>query len=157
MEWSADIPPNHGRHKQTPRSKLAKTRDDLDNWQTQPSQEIDLWNECGGSCSSKGNKINRKKKKSCTWYLTEEGVGVFAEGGRHGGVDAGLAVAGGQLGSRVVATLVVVVLDIQVDQLGEIDAQRAAGIVDVLAVERLDRGGEEGRRKRKKKNKTDKL
>lgn len=89
-----------------------------------------------------GINDGEKKEKSCTWYLTEEGVRVFAEGGCHGGVDTGLAVAGGQLGSCVVATLVVVVLDIQVDQLGEIDAQRAARIVDVLAVKCLANGDE---------------
>lgn len=49
---------------------------------------------------------------SCTWDLTEEGVGVFAEGRGHRGVEAGLAVSGRQLGSRVVTTLVVVVFDI---------------------------------------------
>lgn len=118
MEWSADASPDHRTRKQ-------------------------LIYECGGNSSGKGNKII-EKKKSCTWYLTEEGVRVFAEGRCHGGVDTGLAVAGGQLGSCVVTTLVVVVLDIQVDQLGEIDAQRAARIVDVLAVKRLDeRSGEE--------------
>lgn len=47
-----------------------------------------------------------------TWDLTEEGVRVFAEGGGHRGVEAGLTVAGGQFGPRVVTTLIVVVLDV---------------------------------------------
>lgn len=47
-----------------------------------------------------------------TWDLTEEGVRVFAKGSGHRGVEAGLTVTGGQFGSRVVATLIVVVLDI---------------------------------------------
>lgn len=47
-----------------------------------------------------------------TWDLTEEGVGVFAEGSGHRGVKAGLAVTSRKLWSRVVTTLIVVVLDI---------------------------------------------
>lgn len=49
---------------------------------------------------------------SSTWDLTEERVRVFTESCGHGGVEAGLAVAGRQFRSRVVATLIVVVLDI---------------------------------------------
>lgn len=85
-------------------------------------------------------RLGEKEKGGSTWDLTEEGARVLAEGGRHGGVQAGLAVPGGQLRARVVATLVVVVLDVEVDQLGEVDAERAARVVDVLAVQSL-RGG----------------
>ena len=45
------------------------------------------------------------------------------------------AVSRGQSGVGVVATLVVVVLDVQFVQLAEVDAQRAAAVVDVLAVQ----------------------
>lgn len=62
-----------------------------------------------------------EKKVGSTWDLTEEGIGVLAEGSSHGGVQAGLAVTSRQLGPRVVTTLVVVVLDVEVDQLGEVD------------------------------------
>lgn len=76
-------------------------------------------------------------KVGSTWDLTEERVGVFAEGSSHCRVQTGLAIPSRQLGPRVVTTLVVVVLDIKVDQLGEVDAERAARIVNVLAIKRL--------------------
>ena len=47
------------------------------------------------------------------------------------------AVAGGERGVGVVAALVVVVLDVERLQLAEVDAQRAAAVVDVLSVQRL--------------------
>ena len=46
-------------------------------------------------------------------------------------------VASGEGRVGVVATLVVVVLHIERLQLGEVDAQRAAAVVNVLAVECL--------------------
>lgn len=76
----------------------------------------------------------------CTWDLTEERTGVFAESYGNCGVETGLAVTSWQLGSGVVATLIVVVLHVQVDQLGEVDTERAAGIVDVLAIQCLGGG-----------------
>lgn len=76
-------------------------------------------------------------KVGSTWDLTEERIGVLAKGSSHRRVQAGLAVPSRQLRPRVVATLVVIVLDIQVDQLGEVDAERAARIVDVLAIKCL--------------------
>lgn len=83
-------------------------------------------------------KVGRGERKvGSTWDLTEERVGVFAKGSSHCRVQTGLAVASGQLRPRVVTTLVVIVLDIKVDQLGEVDAERAARIVDVLAIECL--------------------
>lgn len=66
------------------------------------------------------DRRNRKKVAS-TWDLTEERIGVFAEGSSHGRVQTGLAVTSRQLRPRVVPTLVVVVLDVEVDQLGEIN------------------------------------
>lgn len=85
-------------------------------------------------------RIEKEKEKvGSTWDLTEERVGVFAEGSRHCRVQAGLAIPSRQLGPRVVTTLIVVVLDVKVDQLGEIDTQRAAGVIDVLAIESLQR------------------
>lgn len=54
--------------------------------------------------------------------------------GTHGAVQAG--VARGQARVGVVAALVVVELDVQVGQLRVLDAQGAARVVDVLAVER---------------------
>lgn len=65
--------------------------------------------------------------------LTEERGGVLV----HAGV---LAISGWQLWARVVSALVVVVLDVQVHQLGVVDAQRAAGVVDVLTVQGLVEG-----------------
>lgn len=61
-------------------------------------------------------RTNNKEKEieikvQSTWNLTEEGVRVFAESS-HRGVDTGLSVTSRQLRSRVVATLIVVVLDI---------------------------------------------
>ena len=50
---------------------------------------------------------------------------------------AGLVVSGGQVRPGVVPALVVVVLDIEADQLAEVDPQGAAGVVDVLPVQRL--------------------
>lgn len=70
-------------------------------------------------------------------------AGRLTEGGSHGLVQRGLAVAGGQVRARVVPTLVVVVLDVEAGELGEVDTQRTAGVVDVLPVQRLwGEGGE---------------
>ena len=64
--------------------------------------------------------------------------GPHAEGGGHGLViHGGLGVSGGQVGPGVVAALVVVVLHVEAGELGEADAQRAAGVVDVLPVQGL--------------------
>lgn len=49
----------------------------------------------------------------------------------------GVAVAGRQGGVGVVARLVVVVLHVEASHLGVVDAERAAAVVDVLAVQRL--------------------
>lgn len=69
--------------------------------------------------------------------LTEQG-GVLVIGGGHGRVYCRLAVTGREFGPGVVPALVIVVLDVQVDQLGEVDPQCAAGIVDVLAIQGLN-------------------
>lgn len=61
-------------------------------------------------------------------------------GGCHGlGVDGGLCVCGGEVGSGVISALVVVVFDIQAGELGEADSQGTAGVVDVLSIQRLRR------------------
>lgn len=52
-------------------------------------------------------------------------------------VQGGLRVGGGEIQAGVVPALVVVVLDIQVGELGEADSERAAGVVDVLPVKTL--------------------
>lgn len=49
-------------------------------------------------------------------------------------VDGGLAVSCGQVRPRVVTAFVVVVLHVQAGQLGEVDAEGAAGVVDVLPI-----------------------
>lgn len=60
-------------------------------------------------------------------------------GGRHGlGVDGWLGVGSGEVWPGVVPALVVVVLDVEAGELGEADPQGAAGVVDVLPVQRLD-------------------
>lgn len=64
-------------------------------------------------------------------------AGCLTKGRGHGLVQGGLAVAGGQVGPRVVPALVVVVLDVEAGELREVDAERAAGVVDVLPVQRL--------------------
>lgn len=46
-------------------------------------------------------------------------------------------VAGGQVGVGVVSALVIVVLDVEAVELGVLDAQGAARVVDVLPVQRL--------------------
>jgi len=62
----------------------------------------------------------------------------LTEGGGHGRVlHAGLAVSAGQVRPGEVAALLVVVLDVEAGELGEADPQRAAAVVDVLAVQRL--------------------
>lgn len=62
----------------------------------------------------------------------------LTEGSGHGlVVHGGLGVSGGQVRPGVVSALVVVVLDIEAGELGEADSQGAAGVVDVLAVQRL--------------------
>lgn len=51
---------------------------------------------------------------------------------------AGLSVPRGEVWSGVVSTLVIVVLDVEVDQLAEVYPQSAARVVDVLSVQRLE-------------------
>lgn len=75
-----------------------------------------------------------------TWDLTEERTGVFAESNGNCGVKTGLAITSWQLRSGVVTTLIIVVLHIQVDQLGEVNTECATGIVDVLAIQCLGGG-----------------
>lgn len=58
--------------------------------------------------------------------------GSCTEGG------GGVQLPGGQVGSGEVAALVVVVLDVERAQLGEVDAKRAAAVVDVLSVQGLE-------------------
>lgn len=48
-----------------------------------------------------------------------------------------LQLAARQVGSGEVTALVVVVLDVERAQFGEVDPQRAAAVVDVLTVQRL--------------------
>lgn len=50
---------------------------------------------------------------------------------------ARLAVSCGKVWPGVVSTLVIVVLDVEVDQLAEVYPQSAAGVVDVLSIQRL--------------------
>lgn len=57
--------------------------------------------------------------------------GPLTEGSR------GVQFSGRQVGSGEVSALVVVVLHIQRAQFGEVDPQRAAAVIDVLAVQRL--------------------
>lgn len=52
-------------------------------------------------------------------------------------VDGGLRVGGGQVRPGVVPALVIVVLDIKAGELGEADSEGAAGVVDVLPIQRL--------------------
>ena len=78
-----------------------------------------------------------KNKWGSTWDLTEQGVGVFAVGRSHRGVHAGLAVTCWEFRPCVVSTLVVIVLDVKVNKFGEVDAQRATRVVDVLAIQCL--------------------
>lgn len=49
----------------------------------------------------------------------------------------GHAVTRGQVRVRVVPRLVVIVLDVETRQFGEVDPQGAAPVVDVLSVQRL--------------------
>lgn len=72
--------------------------------------------------------------------LTEQG-GVLVIGGGHGRVYCRLAVTGREFGPGVVPALVIVVLDVQVDQLGVIDAERTARVVDVLTIQGLSKNG----------------
>ena len=69
--------------------------------------------------------------------LTEQRGGVFAERSGHCRIYRRLAVSCRQLRPGIVSTLVVVVLHVQVDQLGEVDAQGATGVVDVLSIQGL--------------------
>lgn len=64
-----------------------------------------------------------------SWTLTKSSC--------HGLVQSGLAVPRGQVWAGVVPALVVIVLHIETRELGEVDAQRAAGVVDVLSIQRL--------------------
>lgn len=63
---------------------------------------------------------------------------VTESSSRHGlVVDGGLWVCGGEVWAGVVPALVVVVFDVKAGELGEADSQGAAGVVDVLTVQRL--------------------
>jgi len=66
------------------------------------------------------------------------GGGGLTEGSHGWVLEARLDVPGGQVGPGVVAALVVVVLDVEAGELGEADPQGAAGVVDVLTVQRLE-------------------
>lgn len=67
-------------------------------------------------------------------------VALTEGGGGDGlGLERGRAVPGGQIGTGVVSALVVVVLDVQAGEFGEADAQRTAGVIDVLSIQRLKR------------------
>lgn len=72
--------------------------------------------------------------------LTEQGGGVFAKSCSHRWVHGWLAVSCRKLGPGVIPTFVIVVLYVQVDQLGEVNAQSAAGVVYVLAIQGLYSG-----------------
>lgn len=52
-------------------------------------------------------------------------------------VDGGMAIPSREVRPGVVTALVVIVLHIQTGQLGEVNAQSAASIVDVLSIQRL--------------------
>lgn len=52
-------------------------------------------------------------------------------------VNGGLRICSGEVWAGVVPALVIVVLDVQAGELGEADSQGAAGVVDVLPVQRL--------------------
>lgn len=71
---------------------------------------------------------------------TEQGGGVFAESGSHRWVHGWLAVSCRQLRPGIISAFVVVVFYIQVDQLGEVNAQSTAGVVYVLAIQGLRSG-----------------
>lgn len=51
----------------------------------------------------------------------------------------GRAIARGQIRPSIVSALIVVVLDVQAGEFGEADAQRTAGVIDVLSIQRLKR------------------
>lgn len=56
----------------------------------------------------------------------------------HGlGVNGGLCICSRQVWSRVISALVIVVFNIEAGELGKTDSQGAAGIVDVLSIQRL--------------------
>lgn len=61
------------------------------------------------------------------------------EGGGGDGLlfERGRAVPGGQIGPGVVSALIIVVLNVQAGEFGEADAQRTAGVIDVLSIQRL--------------------
>lgn len=77
------------------------------------------------------------------------GRGALTEGSSHGVVQRGLCVPRGQVRPRVVPALVIVILDVKACELGHIDAESAAGIIDVLAVQRLQREDRTAREARK--------
>lgn len=61
----------------------------------------------------------------CVCVLVTEGGG------------GGVQLSRGQVGSGEVSALVVVVLDVERAQFGEVDPQRAAAVINVLPVQRL--------------------
>ena len=63
----------------------------------------------------------------------------LTEGGGHTRVHGGLSVSGGKVQAGEVSALVVVVLHIQAGQLGELHTQSAARVIDVLAIQSLER------------------
>lgn len=64
-----------------------------------------------------------------SWTLTKSSC--------HGLVQSGLAIPRGQVWAGVVSALLIIVLYIETCELGEVDAQRAARVVDVLSIQRL--------------------
>lgn len=68
--------------------------------------------------------------------LAEVSVALALAGLTEGG--GGVHLSGREVGSGEVSALVVVVLDVERAQLGEVDPQRAAAVVDVLTVQRLE-------------------
>ena len=63
------------------------------------------------------------------------------KGSSHVGVYGRLSVPCRELWPGVVTALVVVVLHVQVDQLGVVDAERTARVVDVLTIQGLRNNG----------------
>lgn len=71
-------------------------------------------------------------------------VGTLTEGCGYSWVlQAGVTVSWRQVGSGEVATLLIVVLDVEAGEFGEADPQSAAAIVDVLSIQRLKHSGPE--------------
>lgn len=75
-----------------------------------------------------------------TWCIS---VQHLTKGCRHGLVQRRLAVPRRQVRPSIISALVIVVFDIETGELGEVNAQCAAGVVDVLAIQRLWRNNGE--------------